>query len=69
MKIDTLIRQAKDSAFFRKHDMGNFRHDGDTAEGVCKKCGRAAIVHAHPPINGIEIHGEAVAFHCDGGTA
>lgn len=69
--IIPLKREAAQAMITRGHKVGHW-HSGtryghtvkDAAWTACEYCGLTAFVDAHPPPNGIEISGEAVALNC-----
>lgn len=69
MTLTTLKRQARDTAQFRGHILGNFKNSYNSktrAMAVCKECWHTVIVDTKPAPNGIDISGEVVAVHCRG---
>jgi len=65
-KLRRLKKEAKEAAIFREHDMTRFvsTNHGQEYIATCKRCRRCVIVMENPPVNGIEIHGGAVAVNC-----
>lgn len=65
MEISTLKRQARESAKWRGHKLGNFRAvEMDCFLAVCKECGAQVVVNTKPRANDIDIMGNAVAIGC-----
>lgn len=65
-RLRELKREALESAIWRGHDMSRFKSlHPNAAEASCRKCGKLVIVNSKPMLNGIEIHGRAVALGCD----
>jgi hypothetical protein len=69
-----LARKADGAASWRGHSLGpwtyTYHHRGmglaprATGTAACTVCQAGAYVDSHPPPNGIEISGEAVAVGC-----
>lgn len=66
-KIDALIKEAREAAEWRGHNLYRFKHHNGyrvIASTECKDCGYYVGVNARPLPNEIEISGSAVALNC-----
>lgn len=65
MRLKTLKQHAIASCILRGHRMRRFvTLTTTTAESTCSACEKSVVVNSHPPANGIDIGGEAVALNC-----
>lgn len=68
---DKLKKEARADCEWRGHTMYNFDRGvfyKDVHHTSCKDCGAEVFVDEHPPPNGINIAGEAVAVNCTKGV-
>jgi hypothetical protein len=62
-KIESLKRSVRESAEWRGHTLGRWKHfRSDAASNECV-CGAYVHVDCRPPANGIDIGGDAVALN------
>lgn len=68
-KLQSLKKQALEGTTWRGHSMVAWEpHDlqpGTVAMAYCRCCGAQVTVHTKPALNGIDIHGSAVAIGCE----
>lgn len=61
-----LRESASESALWLGHEMGPWEFLTDhSSEALCKECGKGVCVDTRPPLNGIDVGGEAVALGCE----
>ncbi len=63
MTLETLKREASESAAWRGHTLGPWQDSGKRSYAECE-CGAGVQVDTKPPANGINIGGSAVAINC-----
>ena len=70
-RLAQLKQSAMESARYQGHVMTRFQAHGPRSKpsterftAVCKQCGASVTVDLNPPLNGIDIGGEAVAVSC-----
>lgn len=66
-KLENLKREAEEACRWRDHTMSRWKSSDywpKTATASCKACGASVTVQVNPPLNGIDIGGDAVAINC-----
>jgi hypothetical protein len=68
MKIFKPLRELKQEAekiaSFRDHSIHWYLEKPGLAFGICPECGKGVHCLTNPPLNGIEVAGEAIAVNC-----
>lgn len=62
--LSTLRREAASGTAWRGHRMRWQQISPTLVRGVCIRCGLDVDCDTHPPANGIDIGGPAVALNC-----
>jgi hypothetical protein len=62
--MNRLKKRAERVCRWRGHDLGKWSDGMSTSVAECKICGAHVMVDIHPPPNGIEVGGNAVAVGC-----